>query len=100
MFEESSVFKIKDVPLVINISSRKYVLFGLIVFHSPLSENDIGHYSAAIRLNNRWEMYDGLRSKPFSVSAGQEAVIHCIFYVKFDSEDNTTNSIVNHSDVS
>lgn len=48
MFEETAVFKISEVPLVLNISNNRYALFGL-VFNPPFLENDIGHYTSAIR---------------------------------------------------
>lgn len=87
------MFKIKDVPLVLNLFTLKYVLFGLVIFKPPLLECDTGHYTSAIRINNKWEMYDDLRSKPFTVPANENAVIHCIFYIKVaDSEHETPNS--------
>lgn len=35
-------------------------------------------------------MYDDLRAKPHAVSAKNDFVIHCIFYIKFESEDSSS----------
>lgn len=86
MFEESAVFKIKDVPVVIQVFSAWYFLVGLVLFNPPIFETDIGHYTAAIRLNNKWEIYDDMRSKPHPISANENAVIHCLFYIKASNE--------------
>ncbi|KAJ6643885.1 hypothetical protein Bhyg_08850 [Pseudolycoriella hygida] len=39
--------------MVLTISNIEYVLFGIIIFNPTFLESDTGHYSAAIRLNNR-----------------------------------------------
>lgn len=91
MYEESAVFKIKDVPLVLNIFNQKYVLFGLAVFKPPLLQGDVGHYTSAIRINNKWEMYDDLRSRPFTVSSKEKVVIHVMFYIKVDDSENSAS---------
>lgn len=88
MFEETAVFKIKDVPLVINVSKNKYVLFGLIMFKPPFLECDIGHYTAAIRINNKWEVFDDMRSQSYCISSNTSAVIHCILYIKSGASDD------------
>lgn len=58
------------------------MLFGLIMFKPPFLQRDIGHYTAAIRINNKWEVFDDMRSQSYSTSPNQSAVIHCIFYIK------------------
>lgn len=98
MFEESAVFKIKDVPLVLSIFDQKYVLFGLVLFKPPIFDSDIGHYTCAIRLNNKFEMYDDMRAKPFSVSANENAVIHCLFYIKTGISVNLNRNPTNNGD--
>ncbi|KAJ6639209.1 hypothetical protein Bhyg_11951 [Pseudolycoriella hygida] len=94
LFEESAVFKICDVPLVLNVQNKNYVLFGIVIFNPPLLEEDIGHYIAAIRLNNRWECYDDLRTKPYPISGYTRAVIHCIFYVRFDGAPDVSEKSI------
>lgn len=85
MYEEPTVFKINEVPQVLNLLGHNFVLFGLLAFLPPLSVNDTGHYTALIRINNRWETFDDLRSKSYPVSSTMHIIIHCIFYVKFDT---------------
>lgn len=100
MFEKTAVFRIEEVPLVINIMKRKYVLFGLILFRPPFMETDIGHYTSAIRLNNKWEMFDDSRPKSYTVPNNAKAVIHAIFYIKSDVDDiNDVNDVNDINDI-
>ncbi|KAJ6648081.1 Cationic amino acid transporter 2, partial [Pseudolycoriella hygida] len=93
MFEQSAVFKMNDVPMVLDISNIEYVLFGIIIFNQPFLESNTGHYSAAIRLNNRWEVYDDLRPKPYELPGNNRAVIHCVFYLKFGNNPPTSSTL-------
>lgn len=97
MFEESAVFKIKDVPLVLSIFDQKTFYSGWFV-QASYFDSDIGHYTCAIRLNNKFEMYDDMRAKPFSVSANENAVIHCLFYIKTGISVNLNRNPTNNGD--
>ncbi|KAJ6626442.1 hypothetical protein Bhyg_17974, partial [Pseudolycoriella hygida] len=79
--------------MVLHISNIEYVPFGIIIFNPSFLESDTGHYSAAIQLNNRWEVYDDLRPKPYELPGNNRAVIHCVCYLKFGNSPPTSSTL-------
>lgn len=62
--EEATKYKLSDLPEVIEIFDKSFVLAGALVFIHPIMANDIGHYICASKVNNSWEFYDDLMDKP------------------------------------
>lgn len=54
---------------------------GVIIFQPP-TVGKIGHYIAAIKVNNLFIVYDDLRSKTYNLSANESVAIHVLFYVQ------------------
>lgn len=82
-FEPSVTFSLMDVPEVINIFNKDFVIAGLIAFKPPLVDGDIGHYVCMSKLNSNWEVFDDNNSKNSSVnkSAKSYVIIHTLMYV-------------------
>lgn len=82
MFETEKRYKLEDIPETINISNNSFVIVGAIVFIPPIMETDIGHYIAAVKFNNQWQIYDDYDPKsPKIKSAKSNVLIHALVYV-------------------
>ncbi|XP_031621910.1 uncharacterized protein LOC116339960 [Contarinia nasturtii] len=70
------------IPLSITLGGKLYQLSAAILFDPPsvLEKDIIGHYSAAIRFNKTWELFDDLRENTFSMSGDTEVTIHSALY--------------------
>ena len=65
-----------------NIAGKKFVLFGAILFTPPLIPEDLGHYTAAIKLNQRWEVYDDIRNGTYEISNEETVYFSVLFYLE------------------
>lgn len=59
-----------------------YVLSAAFLYSFGVSEKDIGHYTAAIKVNNKWEIYDDLKSKAMEVTNQKCYIIHALLFLK------------------
>lgn len=80
-YEESEQMPLKDIPLVISLGDNTYLLAAAILFAPPSSVAGLGHYSAAVRINKNFEVYDDLRPRPFEIDNTTPVCIHSILYV-------------------
>lgn len=67
---------------MITVLEKKYVIVGVIEYVPPLTDEDIGHYVANIKLNDQWQCYDDLDSSgPKKAPAKANKIIHALMYV-------------------
>lgn len=82
LYETEMQYKLKDIPEIITISNKHFVIVGAIVFIPPIVDGDVGHYICADKVNNQWEIYDDLDSKsPKNKSSQANVIIHALMYV-------------------
>lgn len=81
--------KFADIP--ISIFNNQYVLLAAFLYRYGVYDNDIGHYTVAIKLNERWELFDDHESKTKELSNQHSAIIHALLYVKYEEENEKEN---------
>lgn len=71
-----------DIPKRLDVLDTAYYLRGVVGFQGVgATVSTIGHYKAyCFRLNQKWEVYDDLKDKPYDVSA-KEHVQRCHLFV-------------------
>lgn len=79
-FELIQDHKLKDVPTT--LLEKSYVIASVILFAPSLADGGMGHYAAAVRLNDKWEVYDDYKNEPYIMSDKDSVVIHSLFYIK------------------
>lgn len=73
--------QLKQIPTSIQLGGN-YALAASILFTPPVIPNDIGHYTAAIRFNSNWEVFDDLRNSTYTISDSTDICVHCLVYIK------------------
>lgn len=71
-------------PLSITLESKSYQLSAAMLFKPP-EVAGIGHYTAAIRFNKTWEIFDDLRENIYSISADIPVTIHSVLYTVLEN---------------
>lgn len=61
-------FKHKFADIPVTLFDNKYVLHAAFLYKYGVNDDDIGHYTVAIKLNDKWEIYDDYVSKTKEVS--------------------------------
>lgn len=72
--------KFSEIP--ITIMNDSYVLFAAFLYSYGVSDSDIGHYTTAIKINDKWEIYDDLKQKSEEISPNKAVFIHALLYLK------------------
>lgn len=72
--------KLGEIP--ISIMDNTYVLLAAFLYSGGISGADIGHYITGIKVNDKWEIYDDLKTKPEEVSPNKAVTIHALLYLK------------------
>lgn len=80
-YEKSVQKPLKDIPLIITLDGRSYLLAAAILFAPPSNATGLGHYTTAVRINDKFEVYDDLRPNTFTVDNDLPVCIHCLLYV-------------------
>lgn len=82
-------------------------LFGFLLFEeSLLKKNDDGHYAGAIKVDEKFVVFDDTRKHPYILSSNADVIIHCLFYKKIfkddvdDDDDSSFNINISHTDES
>lgn len=88
-FEPKFKHKFGDIPLV--LFNNQYVLHAAFLYQYGAHDDDIGHYTVAIKLNEKWEIYDDYKKKAIEVSNQHSAIIHALFYVKREKVNEKEN---------
>lgn len=88
-FEPRMKHKFADFP--VTLFDNQYVLHAAFLYKYGVHDSDIGHYTVAIKLNEKWEIYDDYATKPKEVSNQHESIIHALFYVKRENEKEKQN---------
>lgn len=60
----------------------RYILLAAFLYSPGVSGADIGHYTAAIKVNDKWEIFDDLKQKSEEVSPNKAVMIHALFYLE------------------
>lgn len=68
-------------PVTLKLSQDDYMLLGVIIFQPPIV-GTVGHYVSAIKVTNKFIVYDDMRSKTYIIPANKKVVIHALFYVR------------------
>lgn len=71
-------------PVTLTLDRKKFALFGAVIFTPSCIDNDMGHYTAVVKLNNLWEAFDDIRAKSHSFSGSSNVVIHNLFYIEVE----------------
>lgn len=80
-YELTPQHSLNEIPPTITLNNKQYLISSVILFEPPYSHLGVGHFSTAIRLNERWEVFDDLRSNTYFVSSTQKLVVHSIMYL-------------------
>lgn len=59
-----------------------YVLAAACLYYPGVIDMDNSHYSSAIRINGKFEIYDDMDSKVSEVPSNTSKFIQALFYVK------------------
>lgn len=78
--ENTTKYKLADIPDLIELSNVFFVLVGAIVFLDPLTEDDIGHYVCASKVHSTWEFFDDMNESSYKKSSKQNVSIHTLMY--------------------
>lgn len=79
-YEDSVIHKLSEIPIA--LMNDSYVLSAAFLYSLGVTSADIGHYKTAIKINDKWEIYDDMKTKFEEVSPNKEAIIHALFYLK------------------
>lgn len=77
---EPIMHQLKEVPLSISLKGKIYQAAAAILFQPP-EEAGACHYTAAVRFNKSWKVYDDLRPVEYGVRDDIQVIIHTILYV-------------------
>lgn len=69
-----------QLPICISLNDTNYQLAAAILFEPPETVG-IGHYTAAVKFNNSWEVFDDLRPTTFSLPSSTLVNVHSILYI-------------------
>lgn len=70
-----------DVPVSISLDNKAYSLATAIIFTPPGNEKGIGHYTAAVRFNNNFEVFDDLKPKTYKLNDTTPVCMQSLLYV-------------------
>lgn len=80
-FEESAQRPLMDIPVVFTLADKRYSLAATILFAPPVNETGLGHYSAAVRFDNKFEVFDDLKAKTYKLNSTTPVCVHSLLYV-------------------
>lgn len=83
-YETITFTALRRVPLDVIINGTQYLLVGAVLFQPPhdTTVDSIGHYTAAIKVNQGFMVYDDMRTKTYHLKSTEEVVIHALLYVQ------------------
>lgn len=73
--------ELSEIPETIQVFRKRFVLIGAIIFNPPPTNNVIGHYRCAIKINQEWDIHDDLVRGPRKISPVEPVAIQTIFYI-------------------
>lgn len=80
-YERSVNKPLADIPVVLSLENHRYTLAAVIIFSPPGNHAGIGHYTSAVRINNKFEVYDDLRPRTYEIDNTMEVCVHSLLYV-------------------
>lgn len=95
-YEPSVSHKFADIP--VSIFDNRYILVAAFLYYHGAYDNDIGHYKVAIKINEKWELFDDYEPKTKELSNNHRAVIHALMYVKNEAESESQNEAENEKE--
>ncbi|KAJ6643074.1 hypothetical protein Bhyg_08030 [Pseudolycoriella hygida] len=57
-FEVINEVKLEDLSVSLEFFEKTYALFGVALYQPPTISGDTGHYVAAVKLSNTWQLYE------------------------------------------
>lgn len=81
-YENSDQKPLKNIPLIIELDGSSYLLAAAILFAPPRNVTALGHYNAAVRVNETFEIFDDLRPTTYTIDSKTEVCIHSLIYVR------------------
>lgn len=73
--------RLSNITRTVAFGGKTFQLRGVVVFKPPLRDSDAGHYYAlSLRVGNKWEVYDDLKSKVTTLSGEEEISIHLLIF--------------------
>lgn len=87
--ELSPKHKLVDIPIA--IFNDQYILLAAFLYGPGTIDEDIGHYTVAIKLNENWQLFDDCESKPKEINNQHSAIISALFYVKNENLDSPSD---------
>lgn len=97
-FEHQVLYKLGDIP--VSILDHRFTLVAAFLYSHGSFDSDIGHYTAAIKLNEKWEIFDDCASKTKEVSNNHKAVVHALMYVRDVAESESQDEYENETEKS
>lgn len=85
-FETIVQHKLSQLPLTIAINSKNYQLSAAILFQPPTTPG-IGHYTAVVKFNKKWTVYDDLRGTVIDIPSELPVVLHSILYTVYEKNN-------------
>lgn len=79
MYEPRVQYELADIP--VSLFENRYILVAAFLYHHGAYDDDIGHYTVAVKFNEKWEQYDDYKSKTSFIKSHQPMIIHALFYV-------------------
>lgn len=100
--ESTRTYSLNCLKPIIKIDGSLYSLFGFILFEESLiKKNDDGHYAGAIKVDQKFVVFDDTRKRPYVLSSNADLIIHCLFYKKhFEDDDSSFDINMSHTDES
>lgn len=84
-YEKSDQKPLKDIPLIITLDGRSYLLAAVILFAPPSNVTGLGHFTTAVRINDKFEIFDDLRTNTYTVDNKLIVCIHSMLYVSAEN---------------
>lgn len=66
----------------ISVMEGRFVLMAVFVYSEGVNEKDIGHYAVAVKINDKFEIYDDLEAKCQEVSGEKKVIVHALLYLR------------------
>lgn len=96
MYEPRVRYKLGDIP--VSIFDNQYILVAAFLYFHGASDSDIGHYKVAIKLNEKWELFDDYDPRTKELTNNHAFIIHALMYVKHEDESDSQEENENETE--
>lgn len=77
-YESIASSSLCDIPVVISLDDNSFTLAAVILFSPPSA--GLGHFTAAIRINDKFEVFDDLRQSTYTIDNKLTVCVHSLLY--------------------